>query len=45
MKPATIKLNRMYGDIAHLWPLISPPEDYAAESLQLRRCFVLSCRP
>jgi len=32
MKPSTIKLNRMYDDLAYLWPLISPPEDYATES-------------
>lgn len=23
--------NRLYGDLAHLWPLMSPPEDYADE--------------
>lgn len=32
MKLADIKPNRMYGDLAYLWPLISPPEDYAAEA-------------
>ena len=21
--------NRLYGDLAHLWPLMSPPEEYA----------------
>ena len=26
----TVQLNRMYDEFAHLWPLISPPEDYAA---------------
>ena len=24
--------DRMYTDLAHLWPLISPPEDYAEEA-------------
>jgi hypothetical protein len=32
MKPRDIKPNRMYNDLAHLWPLISPPEDYATEA-------------
>ena len=31
-----MKLNRMYGDFAHLWPLISPPEDYAEEARHWR---------
>lgn len=25
-------LNRMYDEFAHLWPLISAPEDYANEA-------------
>jgi len=32
MKPIDIPTNRMYGDLAYLWPLISPPEDYAEEA-------------
>lgn len=28
----TVKPNRMYEEFAHLWPLISPPEDYANEA-------------
>ncbi len=28
----TLKLNRMYDELAHLWPLISPPADYAEEA-------------
>lgn len=31
-----MKLNRMYNDLAHLWPLISPPEDYADEARHWR---------
>lgn len=27
---------RLYADLAHLWPLMSPPEDYADESACLR---------
>lgn len=27
---------RLYGDLAHLWPLMSPPEDYADEGARLR---------
>jgi len=27
---------RMYGDLAHLWPLLSPPEDYAEEAVSWR---------
>lgn len=32
MDVSAIKLNRLYGDLAHLWPLVSPPGDYAAEA-------------
>jgi len=32
MEPRAITTHRMYGDLAYLWPLISPPEDYAAEA-------------
>lgn len=28
--------NRMYHDLAHLWPVISPPEEYAVEAWHLR---------
>ena len=27
---------RLYSDLAHLWPLMSPPEDYADEGARLR---------
>jgi len=36
MEPKAIKPNRMYGDLAYLWPLISPPADYAAEAQHWR---------
>ena len=29
--------NRLYDDLAYLWPVISPPEDYAAEAVYWRR--------
>lgn len=32
MDASAIKLNRLYGDLARLWPLVSPPADYAAEA-------------
>ena len=28
--------NRMYDEFAHLWTLISPPEDYAEEARHWR---------
>lgn len=28
---------RLYTDLAHLWPLLSPPEDYAQETETIRR--------
>ena len=31
-----MKQNRMYDEFAHLWPLISPPEDYASEAQHWR---------
>jgi SAM-dependent methyltransferase len=31
------KQNRLYNDLAHLWPLVSPPEDYAREARYWRR--------
>lgn len=36
MKAKDIKTNRMYGDLAYLWPLISPPKDYEAEAQDWR---------
>lgn len=32
METSTIPLNRLYGDLAYLWPLFSPPEEYAEEA-------------
>ncbi|MCH8897737.1 MAG: class I SAM-dependent methyltransferase [Chloroflexi bacterium] len=32
--------NRMYHDLAHLWPVISPPEEYAEEAGHLRETFL-----
>ncbi len=32
MDVSAIKLNRLYGDLVHLWPVVSPPGDYAAEA-------------
>jgi len=32
MDAETIPQNRLYGDLAYLWPLVSPPEDYAEEA-------------
>lgn len=29
--------NRLYGDLAHLWPLVSPPEEYADEAAHWRQ--------
>jgi hypothetical protein len=29
--------NRLYGDLAHLWPLISSPEEYVDEAAYCRR--------
>lgn len=31
-----IKQNRLYGDLAHLWPLVSDPADYAEEASRWR---------
>jgi hypothetical protein len=36
MKATSIKRNRMYGDLAYLWPLISPPSDYEREARDWR---------
>jgi len=32
LDPDKIRLNRLYDDLAYLWPLMSPPEDYAEEA-------------
>lgn len=32
MDVSAIRLNRLYGDLAHLWPLVSPASDYEAEA-------------
>jgi hypothetical protein len=32
MNPADIPLNRLYSDLAWLWPVMSPPEEYAEEA-------------
>jgi len=32
MQPTQIQQNRLYGGLAHLWPLVSPAEEYAAEA-------------
>jgi hypothetical protein len=36
MKAENIKQNRLYDDLAYLWPLISPPRDYAREAQDWR---------
>jgi SAM-dependent methyltransferase len=33
MNYADIPAGRLYREFAHLWPLMSPPEDYAAEAV------------
>jgi len=37
MRADEIKINRMYDEFAHLWPLISPAEGYAEEAAHWRR--------
>lgn len=32
MEAGSIPLNRLYDDLAYLWPLLSPPEEYAEEA-------------
>jgi SAM-dependent methyltransferase len=32
MDPREIDEERLYGELAYLWPLVSPPEDYAEEA-------------
>ncbi len=36
MEPRDIPLNRLYHDLAHLWPVMSPPEEYAEEAAYWR---------
>lgn len=36
MKTQDIPTNRLYGDLAWLWPLLSPPAEYAEEALHWR---------
>ncbi len=36
MDASTIPLNRLYGELAYLWPLMSPPEEYAEEAAHWR---------
>jgi SAM-dependent methyltransferase len=31
-----LKQNRLYNDLAYLWPVISPPEEYSLEAWHLR---------
>ena len=31
-----MKQNRLYDELADLWPLVSPPEDYAEEAVYWR---------
>ena len=36
MQPNAIPLNRLYNDLAFLWPVMSPPEEYAEEAVHWR---------
>ncbi len=36
MEPGAIPLNRLYNDLAYLWPVMSPPEEYAEEAAHWR---------
>ena len=38
----TGKMNRMYGEFAHLWMLISAPEEYAEEARYWREGLLLA---
>lgn len=33
----TLRQNRLYNDLAYLWPVISPPEEYAEEASRWRQ--------
>lgn len=35
----------MYGELAHWWPLISPPADYAEEAAFFRETLLEACKP
>jgi len=37
MKKSDLAQNRMYSEFAHLWPLISAPEDYAEEAAHWKK--------
>jgi len=37
MRADQIPMYRLYGDLAYLWPIMSPPEDYAEEAEHWRR--------
>jgi methyltransferase family protein len=37
IRPDRIPLNRLYGDLAYLWPLVDSPEDEAPEGARWRR--------
>jgi len=37
---ATMSHHRLYHDLAWLWPLLSPPSDYAAEAVTIREHIV-----
>jgi len=36
MDSKEIQTERLYGDLAYLWPLLSPPEDYEEEAMHWR---------
>lgn len=36
MQPDAIPLNRLYNDLAFLWPVMSPPHEYAEEAAHWR---------
>jgi SAM-dependent methyltransferase len=44
--PATLPgdLPRLYGDLAWLWPILSPPEHYVEEAATLRQLYAGSAR-
>lgn len=35
----------MYHDLAHLWPVVSPPEEYAVEAWHLREVILARLGP
>jgi SAM-dependent methyltransferase len=37
MDPKEIEEERLYGELAYLWPLLSPPQDYAEEARSWKR--------